>query len=65
MKPFAYLRPGSVAEAVRVSAERPGSRFLGGGTNLVDLMKLGVETPGLLIDVSRLPLDLVTATDDG
>ncbi|MYX75644.1 xanthine dehydrogenase family protein subunit M [Streptomyces sp. BpilaLS-43] len=65
MKPFAYLRPGSVAEAVRVSAERPESHFLGGGTNLVDLMKLGVESPGLLIDVSRLPLDLVTPTDDG
>ncbi|MDQ0792075.1 xanthine dehydrogenase family protein subunit M [Streptomyces sp. B1I3] len=65
MKPFAYLRPGSVAEAVHASAERPGARFLGGGTNLVDLMKLGVETPGVLIDVSRLPLDRVTRTDDG
>lgn len=65
MKPFAYLRPGSVAEAVRAGAERPGARFLGGGTNLVDLMKLGVESPGLLIDVSGLPLDRVTRTDDG
>ncbi|MFE7521374.1 FAD binding domain-containing protein [Streptomyces halstedii] len=65
MRPFAYLRPGSVAEAVRVSAERPEARFLGGGTNLVDLMKLGVESPGLLIDVSRLPLDRVVPTDDG
>ncbi|MEU1127201.1 xanthine dehydrogenase family protein subunit M [Streptomyces sp. NPDC005899] len=65
MKPFAYLRPGSVAEAVRAGAENPGARFLGGGTNLVDLMKLGVETPGLLIDVSRLPLDHVTRTEDG
>nr|WP_237532888.1 xanthine dehydrogenase family protein subunit M [Streptomyces sp. SID4912] len=59
------MRPGSVAEAVRVSAERPEARFLGGGTNLVDLMKLGVESPGLLIDVSRLPLDRVVPTDDG
>ncbi|MEU5716388.1 xanthine dehydrogenase family protein subunit M [Streptomyces sp. NPDC020403] len=65
MRPFAYLRPASVAEAVRASAANPEARFLGGGTNLVDLMKLGVETPGLLIDVSRLPLDRVTRTDDG
>ncbi|MET8174463.1 FAD binding domain-containing protein [Streptomyces clavifer] len=65
MKPFAYLRPRSVAEAVRAGAGHPGALFLGGGTNLVDLMKLGVESPGLLIDVSRLPLDRVTRTDDG
>ncbi|MFJ6463305.1 FAD binding domain-containing protein [Streptomyces sp. NPDC091387] len=65
MKPFGYLLAGSVAEAVRESAANPGARFLGGGTNLVDLMKLGVETPGLLIDVSRLPLDRVTDTADG
>ncbi|WP_329225390.1 xanthine dehydrogenase family protein subunit M [Streptomyces sp. NBC_01460] len=65
MKPFAYLRPGSVAEAVRAVAGHPGSRFLGGGTNLVDLMKLGVESPALLIDVSRLSLDRVARTDDG
>lgn len=65
MKPFAYLRAGSVAEAVRERAANPGARFLGGGTNLVDLMKLGVETPGLLIDISGLPLDRVTDTADG
>ncbi|MFH9467661.1 FAD binding domain-containing protein [Streptomyces clavifer] len=65
MKPFSYLRPRSVAEAVRAGAGHPGARFLGGGTNLVDLMKLGVESPGLLIDVSRLPLDRVTRTDEG
>ncbi|MFE0030761.1 FAD binding domain-containing protein [[Kitasatospora] papulosa] len=65
MKPFAYLRPASVAEAVRAGAGHPGARFLGGGTNLVDLMKLGVESPGLLVDVSRLPLDRITRTDDG
>ncbi|MFE5245579.1 MULTISPECIES: FAD binding domain-containing protein [unclassified Streptomyces] len=65
MKSFAYLRPGSVAEAVRAGAEDPTARYLGGGTNLVDLMKLGVEEPGLLIDVSRLPLDHVTRTGDG
>ncbi|MFF8713937.1 FAD binding domain-containing protein [Streptomyces sp. NPDC015184] len=65
MKPFAYLRARSAEEAVREHAAHPGAGFLAGGTNLVDLMKLGVETPALLIDVSRLPLDRVTGTDDG
>jgi xanthine dehydrogenase YagS FAD-binding subunit len=65
VKPFAYLRPRSVAEAVHAGAGDPAARYLGGGTNLVDLMKLGVESPGLLIDVSRLPLDRVTRTGDG
>ncbi|MFF8612379.1 FAD binding domain-containing protein [Streptomyces sp. NPDC015350] len=65
MKPFAYLRAWSAEEAVREHAAHPGAGFLAGGTNLVDLMKLGVETPALLIDVSRLPLDRVTGTDDG
>nr|WP_237521826.1 xanthine dehydrogenase family protein subunit M [Streptomyces sp. SID4921] len=59
------MRPASVAEAVRAGAGHPGARFLGGGTNLVDLMKLGVESPGLIVDVSRLPLDRVEPTDDG
>lgn len=65
MKPFAYLRAGSVAEAVRENAAHPGSRFLAGGTNLVDLMKLGVESADLLIDVSRLPLDRILETPGG
>lgn len=45
MKPFEYLRARSTAEAVRASAARPGAVYLGGGTNLIDLMKLGVTTP--------------------
>ncbi|MFI9626056.1 FAD binding domain-containing protein [Streptomyces sp. NPDC052042] len=65
MKPFAYLRARTAAEAVREHAAHPGAGYLGGGTNLVDLMKLGVETPGLLIDISRLPLAEVSDTDDG
>ncbi|MFJ9418849.1 FAD binding domain-containing protein [Streptomyces sp. NPDC101227] len=65
MKPFGYVRAGSVEEAVRAAGERPGARFLGGGTNLIDLMKLGVETPPLLIDVSRLPLDRIEEQSDG
>jgi xanthine dehydrogenase YagS FAD-binding subunit len=66
MKPFAYDRPASPAEAVAaLTAGGPRARFLGGGTNLVDLMKLGVETPDLLVDVSRLSRDLIQTTPDG
>ncbi|MFI8192614.1 FAD binding domain-containing protein [Streptomyces sp. NPDC085946] len=65
MKPFAYVRAGSVEEATAAYADRPGARYLGGGTNLVDLMKLGVEAPAALIDVTRLPLDTVEEQADG
>ncbi|MGD3108169.1 FAD binding domain-containing protein [Streptomyces sp. YGL11-2] len=65
MKPFGYLRVDSVDEAVRAAAGQPGAQFLGGGTNLVDLMKLGVEAPRVLIDVSRLPLDRIEELPDG
>ncbi|MFG2890907.1 FAD binding domain-containing protein [Streptomyces sp. NPDC048248] len=65
MKPFGYVRAASVEEAVRVGSANPGARFLGGGTNLVDLMKLGVENPRLLIDVTGLPLDRIEELPDG
>ncbi|MFI6002001.1 FAD binding domain-containing protein [Streptomyces sp. NPDC051366] len=65
MKPFAYVRATSLQEAADAYAAHPGSRYLGGGTNLVDLMKLGVETPGALIDVSRLPLEEIRELPDG
>ncbi|MEV6833015.1 xanthine dehydrogenase family protein subunit M [Streptomyces sp. NPDC051133] len=65
MNGFGYLRPGSVQEAVEAYAAHPGARYLAGGTNLVDLMKLGVERPGVLIDVGRLPLDTVEELPDG
>ncbi|WP_055574368.1 FAD binding domain-containing protein, partial [Streptomyces prasinopilosus] len=55
----------TVQEAARALAERPDARCLGGGTNLVDLMKLGVERPGLLVEVNRLPLDTVAELPDG
>ncbi|MEV5501519.1 xanthine dehydrogenase family protein subunit M [Nonomuraea fuscirosea] len=61
MKPFEYARAASSAEAVRGFA--PGTMYLGGGTNLVDLMKLGVAEPERLLDVSRLPLDAIEQTD--
>ncbi|MFF4486120.1 FAD binding domain-containing protein [Streptomyces sp. NPDC001544] len=65
MKPFGYVRPRSVEEAAEAYAAHPGAQYLGGGTNLVDLMKLGVARPAVLVDVSRLPLDTVEELDDG
>jgi xanthine dehydrogenase YagS FAD-binding subunit len=56
VRPFRYLRPADVAGAVAAVAGDPRAAFLAGGTNLVDLMKLGVEAPEVLVDVSRLPL---------
>ncbi len=62
MKEFGYRRVADVSEAVAAGQES-GARFLGGGTNLVDLMKTGIERPGLLVDVRGLPLDAVEVTD--
>ncbi len=64
MRTFGYARPADAAQAIRAAAA-PGAKYLGGGTNLVDLMKLGVETPELLIDVSALSQDTITATPGG
>jgi xanthine dehydrogenase YagS FAD-binding subunit len=64
MRPFGYQRPATADEAVALAA-RAGARYLGGGTNLVDLMKLGVESPELLIDVTGLALDTITERPDG
>jgi xanthine dehydrogenase YagS FAD-binding subunit len=58
MRPFAYERPADADGAIAAVAQ-PGTMYLGGGTNLVDLMKLGVETPERLVDVSRLPFDRI------
>ncbi|MGW3404152.1 FAD binding domain-containing protein [Streptomyces zhihengii] len=65
MKPYGYLRASTTGEALAAWAARPGAQYLAGGTNLVDLMKLGVAAPRMLIDVRRLPLDSVDATPDG
>lgn len=56
---FQYARASSVADALRLMTASPGARFIAGGTNLVDLMKMDVERPARLIDVSRLPLGTV------
>ena len=63
MRPFAYERAEDAASAVALIDEH--TRFLAGGTNLVDLMKLGVETPERLVDVSRLPFAEVEPLSDG
>jgi xanthine dehydrogenase YagS FAD-binding subunit len=65
MREFAYERAQDVESAVTAVMERPDAAFLGGGTNLVDHMKLGVSGPGLLVDVSRLPLGGVEEQSDG
>ncbi|MET9927422.1 MULTISPECIES: xanthine dehydrogenase family protein subunit M [unclassified Streptomyces] len=65
MKEFGYQRAHDVSGAVALLAADPEARFLGGGTNLVDLMKTGVERPALLVDVRELPLDRVESTADG
>ncbi|MET8308564.1 xanthine dehydrogenase family protein subunit M [Micromonospora sp. NPDC005173] len=65
MRPFRYHRPADVAEAVAVLTAEPQAAYLAGGTNLVDLMKLGVQRPDLLVDVNRLPLDAVEKLPDG
>ncbi|MFK4213069.1 FAD binding domain-containing protein, partial [Streptomyces sp. NPDC030920] len=62
MREFGYERAVDVAEAVALLGSDPEARFLGGGTNLVDLMKAGVERPALLVDVRELPLDQVDFT---
>jgi xanthine dehydrogenase YagS FAD-binding subunit len=64
MREFAYARASSVDEAVAAAAA-PGAKFLGGGTNLVDLMRLEVETPELLVDVTRLPFGSIEETPGG
>ena len=65
MKEFAYLRAATVADAVASVDDAPGARYLAGGTNLVDLMKAGVERPSRLVDLQDLPLDRIEVTDDG
>jgi xanthine dehydrogenase YagS FAD-binding subunit len=64
VRPFTYQRAGDPLEAVKAAAEVPGARFIAGGTNLLDLMKLDIEQPAHLIDVSRLPLSTVAEEGD-
>jgi xanthine dehydrogenase YagS FAD-binding subunit len=65
MKEFTYERATSSAGAAAAAANNPGAKFIAGGTNLLDLMKLQIETPSHLIDVNGLDLDKIEATPDG
>src|SRR6266436_541387 len=71
MKTFEFIRPADPAAAVAIAAQartaQQGAdvRFVAGGTTLLDLMKLNVETPARLLDINRLPLDRIEAIPDG
>ena len=65
MKAFTYERAHSPAEAATAAARTPGAKFIAGGTNLLDLMKLQIEEPAHLIDVNRLALDTIESTPEG
>src|SRR5467141_1225234 len=71
MKTFEFIRPADPAAAVATAAHAKTAqqgaevRFVAGGTTLLDLMKLNVETPARVVDINRLPLDKIEATPDG
>ena len=65
MKAFAYVRAADVDDGPSSDHPEPRAKFLGGGTNLVDLMREGIERPETVIDISRLPLDDIEELPDG
>ncbi|MFC3711200.1 FAD binding domain-containing protein [Sphingoaurantiacus capsulatus] len=65
MKAFTYERAKSPADAAAIVGRNPQAKFLAGGTNLLDLMKLEIETPTHLVDVQELKLDRIERGDDG
>ena len=65
MKAFTYERAGSASDAAAAAASRQGAKFIAGGTNLLDLMKLEIEAPTHLIDVNGLGFDKIEATSEG
>src|SRR3954471_17317780 len=71
MHTFEFIRPVDAAAAVSGAAQSKTAqqgadvRFMGGGTTLIDLMKLNVERPARVLDINRLPLDKIEATPDG
>ncbi|WP_219419711.1 FAD binding domain-containing protein [Pseudonocardia nigra] len=65
MKPFRYQVPGDAVAAVQTVSADPDAAYLGGGTNLVDHLKLGVATPGLLVDVTSSTSDAVEEDGGG
>jgi xanthine dehydrogenase YagS FAD-binding subunit len=65
MRPFTYERADDAKAAVRAVSSQRGAKFIAGGTNLIDLMKLQIETPPHLVDVNHLPLAGIEAADGG
>src|SRR5262249_24801533 len=71
MRIFEFIRPADQAAALAGAAQSKTAqqgadvRFMGGGTTLIDLVKLNVETPARVLDINRLPLDKIEATSDG
>jgi xanthine dehydrogenase YagS FAD-binding subunit len=65
MRAFSYERAADVAAACASVANNPDAKFISGGTNLLDLMKLGVERPAHIVDISRLDLKDIEETPDG
>jgi xanthine dehydrogenase YagS FAD-binding subunit len=65
MRAFTYERAAAPAAAAAVVAQTPGAKFIAGGTNLLDLMKLQIETPTHLVDVNGLKLDRIEPTQEG
>jgi xanthine dehydrogenase YagS FAD-binding subunit len=65
MKPFTYERVRTPTEAAAAAARVPNAKFIAGGTNLLDLMKLQIETPAHLVDVNELALNRIEPTPDG
>mgnify|MGYP005821919071 FL=1 len=65
MRAFTYERASSPQQAARAVSERQGAKFIAGGTNLIDLMKIEVETPTHLVDVNGLALESIEPTEEG
>jgi xanthine dehydrogenase YagS FAD-binding subunit len=65
MKSFTYERARTPADAAAAALRNPDTKFIAGGTNLLDLMKLEIETPAHLIDVNGLALDKIEPTAEG
>ncbi len=65
MRPFAFKRAAAPADAAKLVAANKDARYIAGGTNLVDLMKEGVDRPNELVDISRLPLSVVRSLSGG
>jgi CO/xanthine dehydrogenase FAD-binding subunit len=62
---FEYARAGDVADALRLIAKNKDAKFVAGGTNLIDLMKMDIERPTNVIDINRLPLNQIESAPNG